>query len=1098
MTALRLFALSLLLVPSLLGASSVRPRELRCEFLQEPRGIDAARPRLSWVLEAAQPRERGQRQTAWQVLVASSAERLAADQGDRWDSGRVASEQSIHVPYAGALLTSDQVCFWKVRVWDERGEVSAWSPVATWSMGLLQPSDWHGTWIGRDEAVAAAAFSGTSWIWFPEGAPATAAPVGTRYFRRRLALPEKTQITSARMLVAGDNEFEVYVNGERVGGGASFKAVTELDLAGRLQSGTNLFAISVKNSGEAPNPAGLTARIEVDLNPGGRFELVTDDTWRVSRVGVPGWEGPAYNTSTWQAAKILGPVGMAPWGEVAGVEDRRLPARHLRREFGVDRKVRRATAYLSGLGLSELYLNGQRVGTEVLSPGLTEYPKRVFYVTYDVTELLRRGRNAVGVVLGNGRYFAPRSKVPTETRSYGFPKLLFELRIEHDDGSVAVVASDTSWRLSTDGPIRANNEYDGEEYDARREFEGWTRAGFDDAGWEAAREVSPPGGTLVAPMTPPIRVVETLRPVAFRELGSGTWIYDFGQNLVGWCRLKVRGKEGTVVTLRHAETLRPDGALYLDNLRGARVTDTYTLHGRGTEVWEPRFTYHGFRYVELRGHPGRPDLDTLTACVVHDDLESAGEWSCSEPLLNRLYQNIRWGVRGNYRSLPTDCPQRDERQGWLGDRSEESKGETFLFHTAPLYAKWVRDFADAQREDGAVPDVCPPYWPMYSDNVTWPSSTVIIPGHLLTQCGDTALIAEHYPSMRRWIEHMAGYLQDDLMPRDTYGDWCVPPEDPKLIHSQDPQRKTHGTILATTYFAHCLDLMAGYAGQLGRPDDATRYRALAGRLKAALNAKFFDAARGFYDNGSQTSCVLPLALGLVPDGQQERVFQHLVGKITGETRNHIGTGLVGGQWLMRTLTTHGRADLAWTFATNRTYPSWGYMVDRGATTVWELWNGDTADPAMNSGNHVMLVGDLLIWMYEHLAGIQADPARPGFKHIVMQPLPVGNLAHVKATHRSPHGMIVSEWRAERPPGPVLPAEGAGPGIPGAGPFTSFQWDVTVPPNTTATLGVPAGPAGRVTEGGRPASEAPGLRFLRHDGGRTLFEAAPGRYGIESR
>jgi alpha-L-rhamnosidase len=314
----------------------------------------------------------------------------------------------------------------------------------------------------------------------------------------------------------------------------------------------------------------------------------------------------------------------------------------------------------------------------------------------------------------------------------------------------------------------------------------------------------------------------------------------------------------------------------------------------------------------------------------------------------------------------------------------------FLFHNAALYGKWVQDMADAQLDTGGVPDVCPAYWPIYSDNVTWPASTVLIPGHLYTQFGDTTVLERHYPSMRRWMDYMTGFIQDDLMPRDTYGDWCVPPEDPALIHSQDPTRKTHPTILATSYYVHCLNLMTQYAGLLSRADDATRYRALATRLTVALNARFYDAQRGYYDNGSQTSCVLPLALGLVPEGQDARVFAQLVSKISGDSRNHIGTGLVGSQWLMRTLTAQGRVDLAYTLAANRTYPSWGYMVDQGATTIWELWNGDTADPAMNSGNHVMLVGDLVVWMYECLAVIQLDPEHRGFQTHSMEPHPVGD------------------------------------------------------------------------------------------------------------
>jgi alpha-L-rhamnosidase len=508
------------------------------------------------------------------------------------------------------------------------------------------------------------------------------------------------------------------------------------------------------------------------------------------------------------------------------------------------------------------------------------------------------------------------------------------------------------------------------------------------------------------------------------------------------------------------------------------VTDTYILHGNGTESYEPRFTYHGFRYVELRGFPGQPSLNTLEARVVHDDLEPAGTWESSNPLLNRILESVRWGVRGNYRSIPTDCPQRDERQGWLGDRSAESKGEAFLFHTAALYAKWLQDMEDAQKENGSVPDVCPAYWPIYTDNVTWPASTVMIPEHLLVQFGDRAIIARHYPSMKRWMDFMASFIQDDLMPRDNYGDWCVPPEDPKLIHSQDPARKTHPTILGTTYYYHCLRLMSGYARMLGKPDEAAEFDALATRLKTAFNHKFLAAAGDRYDNGSQTSSVLPLAFDLVPASQRAAVFAHLVGKITTETHSHVGTGLIGGQQLMRTLSDGGRPDLAYTLATQRTYPSWGYMIEQGATTIWELWNGDTADPAMNSGNHVMLVGDLIIWMFEHLAGIQSDPDHPGFKHILMKPHPVGDLTFVRATHRSPYGLIRSAWQRDA---------------------RSFTWEITVPVNCTATVYMPADDATRITVNGQALRKARNrAAFLRMEGDYALLAVGSGTYKLVSR
>jgi alpha-L-rhamnosidase len=1064
-----------------LSASAAVVGQLRCEYLKDPLGIDALQPRLSWVLDAGKSAARDQAQSGYQILVARNRNELEANQGDLWDSGHVNSDQSIQVRYAGKALASEQECFWKVRVWDSEGKPSAWSEPAHWTMGLLNPSDWHGKWIGLDEPAAEnptkKVLGDAQWIWFPEGQPDKAAPVGTRYFRKAITLPADRTVKQATLFFTADNSGEFFINGQKAGAASDFHSAARFDVTGQLMRGKNLLAVSVRNEGSDPNPAGLIALLRVEFSQGEPLIVATDSSWTSGSKEGAGWKDAGFEEAGWMAAKKLGPAGMAPWGEVSGPEDHRLAARMLRKEFAVERNVRRALVHVCGLGLSEFYLNGRKVGDQVLSPGLTDYTKRALYVTFDVTKELKKGANAAGIILGNGRFYAPRATVPTGTTSYGYPKLLFQMHIEYQDGTVAEVVSDEAWRLTTDGPIRANNEYDGEEYDARKEIPGWSAAGFDASQWQAAQGVAAPGGVLAAEMIAPIRVMETLKPAALTQPTPGVWIFDLGQNMVGWCRLKVSGPSGTEVRLRHAETLKPDGTLYLDNIRSAKVTDTYTLKGKGTEVYEPRFTYHGFRYVEMTGYAGKPSLSSLEGQVVHDALESAGEFTCSNPLLNRIYKNIVWGVSGNYRSIPTDCPQRDERQGWLGDRSAECKGETYLFNTEALYAKWLQDMADAQKDTGSVPDVCPAYWPIYSDNVTWPSSTVIIPGALREQFADEGIIASHYASARKWMEYMRGFITDGIIARDSYGDWCVPPEEQKLIHSNDPKRKTDKALLATAYFYHDARLMAGYATLLGKPEDAQRFTALADELKTAFNGKFFHADTGQYDNGSQTSCVLPLAFGLVPDGQSERVFDHLVRKITQETQGHIGTGLIGGQWLMRVLTAGGRADLAYTIAAQKDYPSWGYMVEKGATTIWELWNGDTADPAMNSGNHVMLVGDLGIWLYESLAGIKPDPERPGFKHIIMRPEPVGDLRYVKASHRSPYGLIASDWQKQD-------------GV--------FRWKITIPANTTATVYMPAASAESVTESAKPVAQARGVKLLKAENGRAVFSVGSGNYSFESR
>jgi alpha-L-rhamnosidase len=1049
-------------------SSPQQPADLRCEFLRDPLGIDVLQPRLSWVMTS---RSRGERQTAYQIMVASTEALLKAGNADLWNSHKIETDQSIHVRYAGKALQSHMQCFWKVRIWNKDGKASGWGKTAKWTMGLLHPADWRAQWIGRDEIDKTYHLTGTQWVWFPEGDPTKEVPAETRYFRRAIQLPEGKTVKEAHFHITGDDSSAIFVNGKQLLSNDDFMTVPDIDATSVLHEGTNLLAASVHNAGTKPNPAGLVGRLDITFTDGSSLTIRTDSLWKTTNRENAGWQSLEFIDTGWVAAKVVGPVGMHPWGEMLGFSDRRLPARWMRKEFTAEKPLRRATVYISGLGLSELYINGKKVGDHVLSPALSEYPKRVYYVTHEVTSAILKGGNAIGVVLGNGRFFAPRHGQTDE-----YPKLLLQLHLEYVNGTSQDILSDDSWKLTTDGPILANNEYDGEEYDARKELVGWSQTGYDDSGWEQAQVVHGPQGELHSHMSVPIRVTGTLKPIAVSEPKPGMFVFDMGQNMVGWCRLNVMGPRGTKVTLRHAETLRPDGTLYTDNLRSAMATDTYILKGVGSETYEPRFTYHGFRFVALEGYPGRPDLSSIKGRVVNDDVETAGEFNCSNPVINRTYKNVVWGVRGNYRSISTDCPQRDERQGWLGDRSSESKGETYLFDVASHYSKWIQDMADAQNDSGSISDVSPSYWALYNDNVTWPSSAVIIPGGLLDQYADSALIVRHYPAMVRWIDHMSKYITDSIITRDDYGDWCVPPEDLKLIHSNDPTRKTAGGVIATSYFYHDLRLMSRYASLLRKPADARRFDATADGLEIAFNRHYYNKEKGQYDNGTQTSCVLPLAFGMVPAEERQRVFDHLVDNITNVTKNHVGTGLIGGQFLNRVLTDFGRPDIAFTFATNTTYPSWGYMAEMGATTIWELWNGNSADPAMNSGNHVMLVGDFVIWLYERLAGIRPDPAWPGFKHIVLQPVLTGDLTFVNATHKSPYGLISSRWQREK---------------------DKFTWDVLVPTNTLATVYVPSSESGTITEGGIDAWKAKGLQFLRREKAYAVFEAVSGKYIFRS-
>jgi alpha-L-rhamnosidase len=1040
--------------------ADTRVVRLRCEHRTNPEGIDEPRPRLGWIVESDAP---GERQTAYRVIAASTADRLARDEGDLWDSGRVESDESAGVEYAGAALRSHAACFWKVRIWGLDGVPTAWSEPARWSMGLLTPAEWRATWIGIDQEIPRRFVEDTNWIWFPDDGPVESLPTGRRFFRRAFEIPADRPFTNAVLRITADDACTIFMDGREIGTRSGGQATKEMDLTYRMRPGWHVLAVMAENKGEAPGPAGLIARLQVDFAAGAPLVVRADDAWRSAAEESPGWQQPHFDDSAWRPARVLGPVGMPPWGAVRRAEERRLAARYLRREFDVARPVRRAVVSVCGLGSSETYLNGRKVGDHVLSPALAEYPKRLWYVTHDVTGVVREGRNALGAILGNGRFFAVRSQVYANMPTYGLPMLLLHLRIEHDDGSVTTVVSDEGWRATADGPIVANNEYDGEECDLRKSLGRWSEAGYDAAAWRPADRLPEPTGRLSAQMIEPIRVIERLAPRSVTRLPSGGHVFDLGQNIVGWCRLTASGTAGARITLRHAERLLPDGSLDLANLRGARATDVLTLAGTGPETWEPRFTSHGFRYVEVSGLPGEPGPDAIEGCVVHDDLRPTGSIRTSNGVINAVVRNAVWGLRGNYRSVPTDCPQRDERQAWLGDRLQVPRGEAYAFDTAAFYEKWLSDIADSQRDDGVIPDVCPAHWPSFTDNVVWPSAAILVAEGQWRHYGDRRIVERNYPCFAKWIDHTLSFVDDGITARDTYGDWCVPPEDPRLIHSQDPARKTAPALLATAFLAHDLAVMARFADLLGRPDDARRYRCEAATIRAAFNDRFHDGTAGFYDTGTQTACVLPLAFDLVPEGEGPRVVRRLVERIDA-AGGHLATGLVGGQFLLRTLAAHGRADLALGIASRRDYPSLGYMGAQGATTVWELWNGDTADPAMNSGNHVMLTGDLLEWLYADLAGIAPGGDGRGFRTVRMAPSFPRGLEFVEAAYDSPRGRIESRWRR----------------------YTDgIRWEVAVPVNAEAEVVVPAGL--RRWDRGESAAATAEPRVLRLPSGRHTLE-----------
>ena len=755
----------------------------------------------------------------------------------------------------------------------------------------------------------------------------------------------------------------------------------------------------------------------------------------------------------------------------------RLSARYFRKAFTAKGGVKRATVYASGLGVYALSINGKRINSYGLTPAPTDFGKTVLYNTFDVTGEIAAS-NVISTVVGNGRYFTMRQNYkPAKHVTYGYPKLLLQLEIEYRNGEKQVVATDETWKLNVDGPIRTNNDYDGEEYDARKEWANWQQPGFDDRNWLQPELVDSPAGELRAQMIPPVKIMQTLRPASIKDLGKGRYILDMGQNFAGWLKIKVNGKPGETVTLKFAESLQPDGQLYVANLRDAKVTDKYTLKGGGPETWQPTFVYHGFRYAEVSGFPGTPSLSDFEGEVLYDDMATTGTFECSDPIINAVHRNAWWGIASNYKGMPMDCPQRNERQPWLGDRATGAAGEAFLFNNAALYAKWLNDIEDAQTPEGALPDIAPAYWRYYSDNITWPGTYLMVADMLYRQYGDEQAIVRHYPSMKKWMDYMKNkYLKNGIMTKDKYGDWCVPPENLRSIHAKDSTRITNGALLSTATYYYLLGMMQRFAAIAHSEADIPAYQQLRDSVRDAFNQKFYKADKKYYDNNTVTANLLPLYFDMTPEGQREAVFNSLYNKIKVADKMHISTGVIGTQWLLRGLSNFQRSDIAFTLASNDTYPSWGYMVKNGATTIWELWNGNTANPEMNSQNHVMLLGDYLIWLYENLAGIKSDASGIAFKRLVMKPENIDGLDFVNAAYQSAYGTVGSSWKKN---------------------IGDFNWQISLPANTSALAYIPANDSAGITESGKPLAKAAGVRFLRMEGRYAVLELRSGTYQLRS-
>ena len=789
-----------------------------------------------------------------------------------------------------------------------------------------------------------------------------------------------------------------------------------------------------------------------------------------------GYSEPAY----WQMGLLSPSDWQAQWISLDTGSENEMgmrPAPYLRRVFAVEGGLTRATLHTAAKGLYRLRLNGQAVSEDALTPDWTDYRQRIIYNTYDVTSLIQTGENVLGAVLGDGWYCGYIGFQGHRAHYGDRPRLLAQLHLELEDGQVVVVGTDSQWRGSS-GPILYSDMLMGEAYDARREMPGWDTAGFNDAGWQPVT-VEPNHDRLVAQSAETVQVVEHIPVQKVTRPGGPLTVYDLGQNFAGWVRLKVKGQAGQRVQLRYGEILNRDGTIYTENLRKARAVDTYILKGGGEEVWEPGFTYHGFRYVGLDRYPGDLQAEVETGCVVYSALPQAGQFECSNPLVNQIWQNILWGQRGNFVSVPTDCPQRDERLGWLGDALAFGPTACYNMDAAAFLSRWLVNVEDAQSEAGAFPDVAPRLVALGDGAPGWGDAGVFIPWTLYQFYGDMRVVEQFYPAMTRWMDYIHAanprFLRTEHL-NNNYGDW--------VSYTSDTPRD----VLATALWAFDAHLMAQMARVIGRAEDAQRYTALFDTIKRAFNDAYV-SADGLIQGDTQTCYALALQMDLLPAELRPLAAERLVADI--ERRDwHLSTGFLGTPFLLPALTEAGYSDVAYRLLTQDTVPSWGHMIKQGATTIWERWDslradGTLFDPTqptfihpdkgpvagMNSFNHYGL-GSVGAWLYRYVAGIQVNAIESDHRRIVIHPYPGGGLTWARARYESLYGPIESGWRLEG---------------------GQFRLTVSIPANTGATVYLPSAQPDDVHEGGQPLAQAAGTRLLGHEDGCTMLLIGSGTY-----
>ena len=1100
------------------------PVELRVDNLKTPLGIDDPAPRFSWQLQDS---ARGAKQTAYEVLVASRPELLGQAKADVWDSGRIESEASLNVHFAGPAIAASTRYFWLVKTWDVAGKPYAASETSWWETGLLKQEAWRGQWIGYETAEEAAVrHAPAAWIVNPD-AKSLAAEKGSeeRVAYRTTVTLENKPVLRAALYATGQDTVSAWVNGAQALTAGQFppwkqmpwKKFVRAEVTDKLSAGTNTIAIesvhyvdnhSGKATGDTPP---MIATLVVEYADGTTAAFASGTDWKTAVHSADSWQQKAFDDSGWKNA--------AEWIPQPGPRSQSLghpwipdSVKRLRHAFTIRSPVKSARLYATALGAYEMSLNGQRVGDQVLAPGWTDYRQRVVYQAYDVTDLIAQGDNTIGALLAPG-WYSTALEWFQQPNNYGDtpPALRAQLRIEHTDGSLEWIATDAGWQASL-SDIFHSELYDGESRDFARESDvGWSQAGFPNDLWhERAAVIDPAPVIIVAQNFPPIRVERTLEPKAVTEPKPGVYVYDFGQNFSGVVRMLLHNPAETKVQIRFAEVLNPDGTIYTDNLRTAKATDTFTLNNSSDShdsihkleprftfyELEPQFTFHGFRYAELTGLPAPPSMDAateqafgskdaVTGLVLHTDAPFTATLETGSPMINQLWSNILWGQRSNFVGVPADCPQRDERLGWMGDAEVFWRAASYNMDLAAFSRKFAGDMRGTQ--------VGSPYFGIYSPGTVtpnagfaagWSDAGVIIPWTSWLQTGDISVIEQNWAAMEKYLNAIEANNPDGLWIHESgtpFGDWL------------SPEGKTDYALIATAYWAYDVTLMDQMARATGRTQDAEKYARQFEKIREAFHRQFVHAD-GFVagadntpspfgqinnpnarSNGgdTQTGYVLALHMNLVPENLRAAAAQKLVNKIEA---NHglLGTGFLGTPYLLEELTKTGHAKLAYQLLLNTEYPSWGYLVGHGATTMWERWNGDQMkdDPSMNSYNHYAY-GAVADWIYRYAAGVDATPLDAGFHTVVLHPVFDARLGHVAFDYASAYGPIHSDWTVKG---------------------TNVAWHVTIPANATGWLSLSADEAAKYKLEGAPLAASELTKATTRDGQRG-FALAAGSYSF---